>query len=37
MDKGDTAFGQSFKFFTEVTIEAKPSEGAFHFDDELAL
>ena len=30
MDKGDTAFGQSFIVFAEATIEAKPSEGAFH-------
>ncbi len=30
MDKGDTAFGQSFIVFTEATIEAKPSEGALH-------
>ena len=29
MDKGDTAFGQSFIVFAEATIEAKPSEGAF--------
>ena len=30
MDKGDTAFGQSFIVFTAATIEAKPSEGALH-------
>ena len=30
MDKGDTAFGQSFIVFAEATIKAKPSEGAFH-------
>ena len=30
MDKGDTAFGQSFIVFAEATIEAEPSEGAFH-------
>ena len=30
MNKGDTAFGQSFIVFAEATIKAKPSEGAFH-------
>ena len=30
MDKGDTAFGQSFIVLSEATIEAKASEGAFH-------
>ena len=30
MDKGDTAFGQSFIVFAEATIEAEPSEGTFH-------
>ncbi len=30
MDRGDTAFGQSFIVFTVATIEAKPSEGALH-------
>lgn len=30
MDRGDTAFGQSFIVFTEATIEAKPGGAARH-------
>ena len=30
MDKGDTGCGQSFIVFAKATIEAEPSEGAFH-------